>query len=53
MTGGGFGGSTVTLCLSEKADAIMQAMHEQYRETTGIEPEIFCSRPSVGAHLVL
>ncbi len=53
MTGGGFGGSTVTLCLSEKASAIMQALQERYRAATGIEPEIFCSRPSAGARLVL
>lgn len=53
MTGGGFGGSTVTLCLSEKAPAIMKAMQERYRAATGIEPEIFCSRPSAGARLVL
>lgn len=53
MTGGGFGGSTVTLCLSEKADAIIRLMRDRYIATTGIEPEIFCSRPSKGAHLVL
>lgn len=51
MTGGGFGGSTVTLCLREKADAIMKTMRDQYHAATAIEPEIFCSRPSAGAHL--
>lgn len=52
MTGGGFGGSTVTLCESSQAEAIMATMRAAYREATQIEPEIFCSRPSRGAHLV-
>lgn len=52
MTGGGFGGSTVTLCESSRAEAIMATMRTAYREATSIEPEIFCSRPSRGAHLV-
>jgi galactokinase len=53
MTGGGFGGSTVTLCESSRAEAIMATMRAAYREATQIEPEIFCSRPSRGAHLVV
>jgi galactokinase len=53
MTGGGFGGSTVTLCESAQAEAIMATMRTAYREATQIEPEIFCSRPSRGAHLVI
>jgi galactokinase len=53
MTGGGFGGSTVTLCESAQAEAIMATMRNAYREATQIEPEIFCSRPSRGAHLVM
>ena len=52
MTGGGFGGSTVTLCESKHADTIMRTMREQYQQATQIEPEIFCSRPSLGAHLL-
>ncbi|NWK53992.1 galactokinase [Verrucomicrobiaceae bacterium N1E253] len=52
MTGGGFGGSTVTLCESDKADDIVAAMTEQYKEQTGIDPEIFTSRPSKGARLI-
>ena len=52
MTGGGFGGSTVTLCESSKADGIVAAMHTQYLERTGITPEIFISRPSRGARLL-
>jgi len=52
MTGGGFGGSTVTLCKRECTDAIMTTMRRSYQQATGIVPEIFCSRPSRGAHLV-
>ncbi|MCP5535696.1 MAG: galactokinase [Akkermansiaceae bacterium] len=53
MTGGGFGGSTVTLCDSSQADTIVAAMNKQYTERTGIKPEIFLSRPSQGARLLL
>jgi galactokinase len=52
MTGGGFGGSTVTLCESGKASEIAATLAEKYREATGITPQIFASRPSQGAHLV-
>lgn len=52
MTGGGFGGSTVTLCESAKANAIISILTEQYTERTGITPEIFTSRPSQGARLL-
>lgn len=52
MTGGGFGGSTVTLCESSQADTIVAALNEQYTERTGITPEIFISRPSQGARLL-
>jgi galactokinase len=52
MTGGGFGGSTVTLCESSKANSIVAAMTSQYIERTGITPEIFLSRPSQGARLL-
>lgn len=52
MTGGGFGGSTVTLCESSHAAAIGTALAEGYERATGIVPQIFASRPSRGAHLV-
>ncbi|MBK1883836.1 galactokinase [Luteolibacter pohnpeiensis] len=52
MTGGGFGGSTVTLCESNKAAEIAAAMADDYKKATGITPQIFASRPSRGAHLV-
>jgi galactokinase len=52
MTGGGFGGSTVTLCESSKAREIAATLSDKYHEATGITPQIFASRPSLGAHLV-
>jgi galactokinase len=52
MTGGGFGGSTVTLCESTKASEIAAALSTEYQQATGIAPQIFASRPSQGAHLV-
>lgn len=52
MTGGGFGGSTVTLCESSHADDIVANMHSQYLDQTGITPEIFISRPGQGARLL-
>lgn len=52
MTGGGFGGSTVTLCESRQASAIAGTLAAEYEQATGIVPQIFASRPSQGAHLV-
>ena len=52
MTGGGFGGSTVTLCESSKTQDIIATMSSQYTERTGITAEIFTSRPSQGARLL-
>ncbi|MCH7224565.1 galactokinase [Haloferula sp. A504] len=52
MTGGGFGGSTVTLCESSQAEAIASTLAGEYEKATGIVPEIFASRPSQGAHLI-
>jgi galactokinase len=52
MTGGGFGGSTVTLCESRKASEIAATLAAEYQAATGIQPQIFASRPSLGAHIV-
>jgi galactokinase len=51
MTGGGFGGSTVTLCRSVDAEDIARRMHERYLAETDIEPLLFITRPAAGAHL--
>lgn len=52
MTGGGFGGSTVTLCESSRAVEIAATLESEYAAATGIAPQIFASRPSQGAHLI-
>lgn len=52
MTGGGFGGSTVTLCRQEKAAEIATTLHERYLQETKITPEIFATRPAQGAQLL-
>jgi len=52
MTGGGFGGSTVTLCETRQSSAIANTLAKEYEAATGIQPQIFASRPSEGAHLI-
>jgi len=52
MTGGGFGGSTVTLCRSARAGAIADELASRYTAATGIEPEVFATRPAAGARLL-
>lgn len=52
MTGGGFGGSTVTLCESAKAADIANTLTAEYEKATSIRPQIFASRPCDGARLV-
>lgn len=52
MTGGGFGGSTVTLCEAGKAEAIAAALVKSYEAEFGFAPEIFATRPAEGARLV-
>jgi galactokinase len=52
MTGGGFGGSTVTLCEAGKAETIAAALVKSYEAEFGFAPEIFATRPAEGARLV-
>ena len=51
MTGGGFGGSTVTLAKADQVDAVMEKMGQHYQKITGIEPHIFCTRAVDGTKL--
>lgn len=53
MTGGGFGGSIVVLCESGKAAEIAATLAADYSQACGIQSQIFASRPSQGAHLVV
>jgi galactokinase len=52
MTGGGFGGCTVSLVDTAKVDAIADRLLEEYRESTGIEASALTSRPARGAHVI-
>jgi galactokinase len=49
MTGGGFGGCTVSLVKTGSAAKIAQTLHDRYQKQTGIEPAVFTSRPAQGA----
>lgn len=52
LTGGGFGGCTVSLVKTESVAAVSERLRSGYLEHTGIEPSIFSSRPSRGAHVI-
>ena len=52
MTGGGFGGCTVTLIETDKAENVAAQLLERYRDVTGIEASALTSRPARGAHVV-
>lgn len=52
ITGGGFGGCTVTLVEADKVEAVADAILRDYMEVTGIEATAFTSRPSRGAHII-
>lgn len=52
MTGGGFGGCTITMVEANKKDKIMEEMKRQYKEKTGIDCDIFATTPCEGAHVI-
>jgi galactokinase len=52
MTGGGFGGCTVTLVRTEAVGAVAEEISHAYRRRTGRAPSTFVSRPANGARLV-
>lgn len=52
MTGGGFGGCTVSLVETARVDDVAKEVTASYRRKTGIEPAALTSRPSCGAHVV-
>ena len=49
MTGGGFGGCTITLVRTDTVLESAQSLAARYREKTGIEASLFTTRPSQGA----
>lgn len=53
ITGGGFGGCTVTLVKTDKADEIAKKIAEEYRKAVpNKEATIFVTRPAQGAHVL-
>jgi galactokinase len=52
MTGGGFGGCTVSLVETAKVELVANKMSQSYLAKTGIEPGVLKSRPARGAHIV-
>ena len=52
MTGGGFGGCTVTLVRTEHVGTVAETLSREYRSRTGQSETSFISRPARGAHLV-
>ncbi|MFA7006471.1 MAG: galactokinase, partial [Verrucomicrobiia bacterium] len=52
MTGGGFGGCTVSLVKTAAVADISRKIAEAYRKRTGIEATLFVSRPGAGATVV-
>jgi galactokinase len=52
MTGGGFGGCTVTLVKTTAAPAVIDAIRSRYQESTGITPTLFTTRPAQGAQVL-
>lgn len=51
MTGGGFGGCTVSLVAAEKAAEFCQTVARGYRERTNLEPHVYVVQPEQGAEV--
>jgi galactokinase len=49
MTGGGFGGCTVNLVETAKADAFASEIARRYQNATGIKPEVYIFSAANGA----
>jgi galactokinase len=52
MTGGGFGGCTVSLVRVDRLRAVASAIGRGYQQKTGIVPSLFTTRPACGAQVV-
>jgi galactokinase len=53
MTGGGFGGSTVSLVESGREREIAERIKAKYQDRTGRAASAFVTKPARGAHVVL
>ena len=52
MTGGGFGGCTVTLVREDAVERVSEHIASRYEKQTGITPTIFVTRPAAGARVL-
>ena len=52
ITGGGFGGCTVSLVKTDKVDEITRSLKEEYKNQVGKEATIFSTRPAQGARVL-
>jgi galactokinase len=52
MTGGGFGGCTVSLVETSRVADVADKIARDYQKKTGIEPSVLMSRPARGAHVI-
>lgn len=52
MTGGGFGGSTMTLALAGQAPEVCEQLAAEYKQATGLTTRPFITRPAGGAQAI-
>jgi galactokinase len=52
MTGGGFGGCTISLVDDDRAQAVVETLSARYRAQTGVTPSVFVMEPSNGASIL-
>ena len=52
MTGGGFGGCTVSLVKQDAVEEVADDVAAKYEAETGIKPSLFVTRPAAGARVL-
>lgn len=52
LTGGGFGGCTVTLVEASQAESLMETLRKEYKAKTGKDCNPFQTQPAQGAHIL-
>ena len=52
MTGGGFGGCTVSLVKRDACDAVTCMVRDGYHRRTGLDPDLFVTGVTGGSHII-
>ena len=52
MTGGGFGGSTITVVRQHQLASVSKKISSSYELKTGISPRLFASNPARGTQIL-